>query len=480
MKYLVLTALCASFSAIAQSPLQFNLATSGPAFHDADVGAMTLADVDNDGDLDAFISGKGGPVQSILYLNDGNGGFSQSSSNFTHLYGGSVVFFDADGDGDVDLFESGSTSGGIKTAELYVNNGNGGFSLFTGTSFPGLWGGTSEAADFDSDGDLDLIYTGVTSNSESFVYLFQNTSVSGSLSFSSPFVLCDSLELPRALVLDYEQDGDIDLLVSGKRANGVCVTKVVKNQGLSGFPTFEPTSLPGACNGRLSLGDVDLDGDLDLLLNGDSNPAGSQISGVYENQGSGSYVSSSTYSLIGSGAGFAAWQDLDLDGDLDAVVAGFGTPGVFAYVYQNQGVQGYILSDTLEGAYFSSVAMGDLDGDFRPDIILAGTSFGVPMRATRTYWNATSIPFSIKESVLSGHLRIYPNPAQENVNVSWDFTPTSEAEVQVMDLLGRLIHEERISPGPTIRLDISSLSPGTYLLRLNDAGRLSQGILVVD
>ncbi len=43
-----------------------------------------------------------------------------------------------------------------------------------------------------------------------------------------------------------------------------------------------------------------------------------------------------------------------------------------------------------------------------------------------------------------------------------------------MDLLGRLIHEERISPGPTFRLDISS-SPGTYLLRLNDAGRLSQG-----
>jgi hypothetical protein len=54
MKYLVLSALCASFSAIAQSPLKFNLATSGPAFHDADVGAMTLADVDNDGDLDAF------------------------------------------------------------------------------------------------------------------------------------------------------------------------------------------------------------------------------------------------------------------------------------------------------------------------------------------------------------------------------------------------------------------------------------------
>lgn len=480
MKYLVLSTLCASLSAIAQSPLQFNLATSGPAFHDADVGAMTLADVDNDGDLDAFISGKGGPVQSILYLNDGNGGFSQSSSSFTHLFGGSVLFFDADGDGDVDLFESGNTFGGIKTAELYVNNGTGSFSLFTGTSFPGLWGGTAEAADFDGDGDLDLIYTGITSNSESYVYLLQNTSVFGSLSFSSPFILCDSLELPRALALDYEQDGDIDLLVTGKRANGVCVTKVVKNQGMSGFPTFESTSLPGACNGSLSLGDVDLDGDLDLLLNGDSNPAGTQISGVYENQGSGSYVSSSTYSLIGSGAGFAAWHDLDLDGDLDVVVAGFGAPGVFAYVYQNQGVQGYALTDTLEGAYLSSVAIGDLDGDYDPDIILAGTSLATPSKATRTYWNSTTIPFSIDESVRNGRLRIHPNPAKQHVNLTWDYAFTSRAEVQVLDLLGRLIHVERLSHGSTFRLDISMLSPGTYALQIIDHSGFSHGILVVE
>jgi len=116
-----------------------------------------FADIDNDGDLDLFVSNYVGP--NNLYLNDGKGAFTKASSQIKGSHEGwgkGPTFGDVDHDGDLDLYE-----GDCKLAnQLYLNDGKGNFTNVVdkqpvlkcetvrtkGTSF----------ADIDNDGDLDL------------------------------------------------------------------------------------------------------------------------------------------------------------------------------------------------------------------------------------------------------------------------------------------------------------------------------------
>ena len=75
---------------------------------------------------------------------------------------GSAHLVDVDGDGDLDFFNTGDQGGsgfqGI--AQLFTNDGSGTFTLVTGTPFPGTESASAAFADFDADGDVDLILTG--------------------------------------------------------------------------------------------------------------------------------------------------------------------------------------------------------------------------------------------------------------------------------------------------------------------------------
>jgi len=116
-----------------------------------------FADVDNDGDLDLFVSNYVGP--NALYLNDGQGRFTLAaeSAGLADLgWGKGPTFGDLDHDGYLDLYE-----GDCKVAnQLYRNNGDGTFTNIAGDN-PAVQcaavrtKGTS-FADVDGDGDLDL------------------------------------------------------------------------------------------------------------------------------------------------------------------------------------------------------------------------------------------------------------------------------------------------------------------------------------
>ena len=107
--YLILICFLASTTGFSQS-INFQLDTT-QIFQDADVGAMAFADVDNDGDMDLLIIGKGGPILTKLYLNNGSGSFTAlSNPSLVNVFNGDVKFLDADNDGDLDVFITGSTS----------------------------------------------------------------------------------------------------------------------------------------------------------------------------------------------------------------------------------------------------------------------------------------------------------------------------------------------------------------------------------
>jgi hypothetical protein len=129
---------------------------AGVADNNWGLGAA-FADIDNDGDLDLFVSNYVG--RNGLYLNNGKGQFadvSEQVENGRQGWGKGPTFGDIDHDGDLDLYE-----GDCKLAnQLYINDGNGKFVDQAATQ-PQLQCSTVRTkgtafADVDNDGDLDL------------------------------------------------------------------------------------------------------------------------------------------------------------------------------------------------------------------------------------------------------------------------------------------------------------------------------------
>ena len=131
---------------------------------------VACGDVDGDGDDDLFLAGAAGQSGS-LYLNRGSNRFSVGAAYPFNQDAAcedmAPLFFEADGDGDLDLYV---TSGGVECKpndvrlmdRLYLNDGHGNFAKAPTGTLPQIAqsSGPVAAADFDRDGDLDLLIGG--------------------------------------------------------------------------------------------------------------------------------------------------------------------------------------------------------------------------------------------------------------------------------------------------------------------------------
>jgi predicted nucleotidyltransferase len=125
---------------------------------------------------------------------------------------------------------------------------------------------------------------------------------------------------------DYDNDGDLDILLTGYGVvGGGPVAKVYRNDGPaagSGWNFVDSgAQLTGVYRSSVAWGDYDNDGDLDILLTGDSGD--SPVAKVYRNDG-GVFADSGrrmTPSALESGS--VAWGDYDNDGDLDILLTGY-------------------------------------------------------------------------------------------------------------------------------------------------------------
>ena len=149
-----------------------------------------------------------------------------------------------------------------------------------------------------------------------------------------------------------------------------------RNDG-GGVFTDIGAGLTGVFNSSVAWGDYDNDGDLDILLAGWI-PFTSRITKIYRNDGGGVFTDISA-PLAGVGYASVAWGDYDNDGDLDVVLSGFTGSAYVSKVYRNDGVGGFTdIAAGLTGVASGSVAWGDYDNDGDLDILLAGAGFSPP------------------------------------------------------------------------------------------------------
>jgi uncharacterized repeat protein (TIGR01451 family) len=305
-----------TFSKVNSAPFSTDLASSL---------SSSWGDYDKDGDLDLYVANNIG-YANFLYRNEGGGSFTKilndpivSDKGYSH----GVSWADYDNDGFLDMFVAVYWETAFN--KLYHNNGDGTFSEVTNNSITneasrsvnGAWG------DYNNDGLLDLFVanTGGQNNS-----LYQNLGGGDFMRVSSGIIVNDGGSSVGASWADYNNDGNLDLLVTnaGNEPN-----YLYKNNGDGTFGKITTGTIAtdrGDAHGS-SWADYDNDGDLDLFVARDG-----RNNSLYRNDGADVFTSISNAMTTAGGLSFgSAWADYDRDGDLDLFVANRLGTGNFFY-----------------------------------------------------------------------------------------------------------------------------------------------------
>ncbi len=307
-----------------------------------------LADIDADGDLDLFCDSRSATVE--FWRNDGGTDslpiFTLEDTAYQDFETGvnnTPAFADIDNDNDFDFF-FGATTGAL---ELYSNVGDSANAVFTLTSdfydsvlaFPGAGGSQAAASadpqhgfsaiyleDLDDDQDLDLFWGDIFNTN---MYYFENlgTPANSDLNWVTEFFLLEptsGFNHPR--LGDIDADGDPDMILGVANAAALDNLHLLRNIGTPDQPFFttETRNLIGMIDvggfSQPAFGDLDGDGDDDLLIGGGLG----QIQ-YFENIGgkSNPVFELATDSLAGIDVGLNAAPaviDWDSDGDLDLLI----------------------------------------------------------------------------------------------------------------------------------------------------------------
>ncbi len=446
--------------------LEFTLAEPQPQLIDVYSGSSDSGDIDGDGDNDLIISGIDPGKRTALYLNDGQGNFAEDVDTPFPDASVSVTFFeDLDGDGDLDLFFSGNGFGLQEFAHVYLNDGQGEFTLLQNEDLPAFADTGVSLADLNGDGDVDIVLDVLTADQAFVAGVFLNDGNAGfTFVESAAFV---PVQFARIECFDADGDMDNDVVISGDEENGSVSVRLYLNDGEGNFTEDESVDLIQLKADDIDGFDSDDDGDMDLLISGASIDSGVQTT-LYLNDGEGVFSPLASSGIQNTFAGTNAVADLDNDGDDDLVILGSqdgGLPNIYNIVYANQGENVFVPVDTVGGEYIAACAVNDFNGDALPDLVIQGF-----VDDTNVYWNSTS-PTGLKEEGVIP-FEVYPNPFEDVFYVRPE-TESTQFSLQVVDIMGKVIFEQSYSSNGRLLVSVPEIPGGVYLLQLRSKGSIS-------
>ena len=359
---------------------------------------IIVADFNSDGNLDLAIPNAGSNTLTIL-LGQGDGTFTVSTVSAGTI-NTALVTADFNGDGIPDLAVANELSGNVT---ILLGNGDGTF-----TTSPSLSVSSAQslaAGDFNGDGKIDLA---VPTSVGIAVYLGNGDGTFASSPVSSTVTVPTSTDIARLVQGDFNRDGKQDLAIS----YGVNVlptagqVMVLLGNGDGTFSAAAPSATPDAPF-QLAVADFNLDGIPDIAA-------------------------------------------LDIAGNITVLVGlGDGTFASTAYSATNG-----------ESTFFQGFAVGDMDGDGRPDILYPGVyppnSIVMYFDLTRPTETATTAPTSIDPSAVGQHLVVasYPGDANTTSDTSapvslWGTPP---ATTTALALTANGIAASTVATGTTVTL----------------------------
>ncbi|HMB89310.1 MAG TPA: FG-GAP-like repeat-containing protein [Rhodothermales bacterium] len=485
--------LCCFIPASAYSQVQFSAAQS---VYEDEIHSFAVTDFDNDGDQDLVaIAARGDVARDLVWFeNDGAGQFAATQLLLTSLPTtvNTLSVADLDNDGDVD-FLIGDASAFGHGGLFWISNeaGQAGALQVINAIDSGIF----RTADFDGDGDMDVIQGGAA------VKLYENTG-SSATRFRYAYALAPGTA--RALAIgDFDQDGDNDLVASTlslEQFNDVVQYYEQREPGrLASFLNSELASFSREQQVYrrfitiAETADVDGDGVGDLILGGhidDDTPPNEGFLYWYRNGRRRPYHSDAR--LIARAPDIsnfrATWgvyeiavADFDGDGDSDIVLDRLISAEDSLFWYENPGLGNEMplgWTSHFVGKATSRVTAleaADLNNDGAADL--------VSKEGSRLFWyenlSGTITEVGEAETIprVTEMRSIWPNPSSGIVTITYQLAQPVRVKIEVFDVLGRvvatLVDKGQESGLHNVEFDAVHLPSGTYVYRLT-AGTFTQ------
>ena len=369
------------------SAQQFQEALALQCFPPTDPGTSfgLVGDLDGDGDLDMTVSSIQATTSNLL-RNRGGGSFEAIASPAWSQPNGVPLLarclLDIDADGDLDAIADTNL---LVFGYLRVLRNDGAWQWTDATAavlgnFGVLGSGPGVTGDFDGDGRIDFVVGNL---------LFRRQANG---TFGAPTSL--PINTTNAVqAADFDRDGDLDLLFGLLGIGGTSLA-LFRNDGPGTFTDVTSTSLPQLTSTTgLTVLDADGDGDLDVHAVAPLSPLRQAL---LVNAGNGTFtIASGALPVVAGLSARSVALDFDDDGDLDLAIA--KSP---CTLYRNDGTGRFVddpssLPPTMASLPATGVLAADLDGNGRQDLIFSGFSSSSSPRlllatAPNTFVDATA------------------------------------------------------------------------------------------
>lgn len=308
---------------------------------------LRIADFTGDGHMDVFASGPSLRNDMRLYRNDTAGSFVEVFK--APETGQAQSVGDVDNDGDLDLFVDDASATGSRSGYIWWGDGQGNFTR-NGPNLVTNVFVASHFADLNADGFLDLI----VAHGNASILVYFNDGLGGFERGPQILGRAFNSTLFNLSSGDLDGDGDLDLLISNARP------EILLNDGWGGFRHHGGVDVGNAVN---ALFDADGDGDLDAVFTG-----AAPLEDVYINDGSGRFTSTVP---IPDPRTLTRLRVADFNGDGTLDIAGLSSG---LKVYLGDGLGNLALAHEDASVFATRGDAGDIDGDGDIDIMMGNST----------------------------------------------------------------------------------------------------------